>query len=78
MSSSHPEKRQRELHELLTRVEHQVKHHKQKNRPADSYLRLAAGTYLSPSCSPAFLYCPPPLSRGPEEPAGASFCAAGV
>lgn len=78
MSSSHPEKRQRELHQLLTRVEHQVKHHKHKKRPADSYLRLAAGTYLSPSCSPAFPYCPPPLSRGPEEPAGASFCAAGV
>ena len=34
--------------------------------------------HLSPSCSPAFPCCPPPLSRGPAEPAAASFCAAGV
>lgn len=55
-----------------------VSFNQQRIVKVDLYLALAAYTHLLPSCSPTFPYYPPPLSRGPAEPAAASFCAAGV
>lgn len=76
MSSSHPVRR-REKHSVIRRMFAEKQDSKYRALVTER-LGPADGTHSSPSWSRAFPYCPPPLSRGPAEPAAASFCAAGV
>lgn len=86
MSSSHPVKKKSEqsfMRQYSTSrsslFQSQLVQKKEKNQVRFlNQKKLAESTYLSPSWSPAFPYCPPLLSQGPAEPAAASFCAAGV